>query len=443
MLNLISFIFFLSLQTFLILSTNINIYPEFFFFPWLMSKGYLIHRDFGSQHGFMTYLILIPFALDKSLILMKFFYVTIQTINLVLVLLILKKSNSKLGIIIGGFLYVLLNFYISDNNLWDEVIVTSLFLLIYYLISFTDIKLTLKLLLSGFILGVASFMKPSFAIMLFPLIIVYRSLLPLIPIGFIWVFVMVFFAFNRGLYQFLDNYIFYNKYYALLPKGFFVEKDFFYRTLIIITISLVVYFFLQKKQKKSLYLTLLFMLFSALLFLPSFHKIHLPPFIAFFTLFISQLVGRLKKQHIIISLVVLSYYGFFIARKTKHQYFYLNNFRKPYIDNKIIYARLHELKSYPLVDKKLYIFANQIELYFLLDVLPPSYFTLVFPFVRSYYPSLESRIIQDIKNNKVEYVIFPKPRDENYVSFSNLKRYIVSHYNPEKDSIDIQIYKKR
>lgn len=407
-----------------------------------MRKGLLIYRDFGAQHGFLTYLILTPFVLDKSLSMLKLFYFVVQTINLVLVLSILKKSSSKLGMIIGGFLYILLNFYVSDNNLWDEVMVTSFFLLIYCLSACVNIRLNFKLLLSGFILGLATFMKPSFAVMLFPLLIVYRSLVPLIPVGLVWTLVLLFFFLNRGLYQLLDNYIFYNKYYALLPKGFFVEKNFFYLTVMILLVAIFLFIILRKSHKNNLYLSFLFMLFSIVLFLPSYHKVHLPPFIAFFTVFIGQFVGQLKKQHLFIFLITLFFYGLFLIGKTKRQYFYLNNFRRPYMDDNVIYERRDKLKFYPLSDKKLYILGNQVELYYLLDVLPPNYFTLVFPFVITYYPTLEKRIIEDLKKNRVEYIAIPKPRDRNYSSFKILKKYVVNQYRLEKESLYVQLYKK-
>lgn len=111
------------------------------------------------------------------------------------------------------------------------------------------------------------------------------------------------------------------------------------------------------------------------------------------------------------------------------------------MDDNVISKRRDKLKSYPLSDKKLYILGNQVELYYLLDVLPPNYFTLVFPFIPAYFKSLEWRIIEDLEKNKVEFVMLPKPKDLNYDSFNALKKYINSHYKLEDDSIYLQIYK--
>ena len=121
----------LLIQIFLIVTTNLNIFPEFFLYPWLIGKGYLLYRDVAVQHGFLSYLLLVPFSLDKSLFTLKIFYLVIQSFNLLLVLLILRKTTSKLGFMIGGIFFMVLNFYLSENNLWDEIYATPFFLSVF------------------------------------------------------------------------------------------------------------------------------------------------------------------------------------------------------------------------------------------------------------------------------------------------------------------------
>ncbi|OGK11663.1 hypothetical protein A2768_00110 [Candidatus Roizmanbacteria bacterium RIFCSPHIGHO2_01_FULL_37_16] len=409
----------------------------------MISKGQLMYRDFAVQHGPFSYLLLVPFSFDKSLLTLKTFYILVQTANLFLLLLILKKSTSKLGLLIGGVIFTFLNFYLSDNNLWDEIYATSFFLLAFYLSGTEKIRRSLKLQILGLLMGLTTLMKPSFGIMIVPIILFYRTFLPLIPMILLWLFVVTFYFFNNGLYQFIDNYILLNKFYITQPGGFWLERSFFNFTMTVYIFSLLVNLLIKKKGwNDRLTLTVFFTVSSLLLFYPGFHKTSFYAFSTFLNILIAQLIGRIKKPLLFFYLVVVLFYGVFGLRKAKHQYVYLDSNRTPYSENKTVSLIVEELKKLPIEKKRLYVLGNQTEIYFLLDKPAQVYFPFVFPFVKTYFKTVEARLTKDLARNKVDTVIIPKPLDPNYRSFSRLKNHITTNFRLIKSTKSFDLYKK-
>jgi len=434
---------YLLLQTFIVGSSNILIYQEFFLNPWLIGKGFLIFRDFTAQHGPFLYLLLVPFAFDKSLVSMKLFYIAVQTLNLILVLLILKKTSSKLGFIFGGLLYVLHNFYISDNHLWDDVIAVSFYLVIYYLLIRKPKIEKNHLLLIGVLIGLISFIKPSFAIIILPVIIFCWSLIPLMPFFMLWFLVLLFYAANHGLYQFLDQYIFYNIFYALQIKKYrlFVDIIFLRNSLLMLLISVIGYFSAKKRFTRNP--IILFLIFSGLIFFTGFRKFDYVIFTAFFSIFIGQVTGKLMLKKLFIYLVILFYYIFYSARQTKHIYYVIHNFRTPYMERPLVRRMVNKLKTFNLDKKEIYVLGNMAELYYFLEKKLPVWYYMILPISSKYYHNTEERIIKDLKDNKVDLIVVPKPVDTQYSSLKALIKYVFSNYKIIFENNDFQLYSKR
>jgi len=409
----------------------------------MMTKGYLPYRDFVMQHGLISYLLLAPFSFYKSLIMMKFFYIFVQSINLILVLLIARKITNNLGIIIAGIIYIALNFYISDNNLWDEIYATTFFLLTLYLTTAKKIGLTIKLLLMGLLIGFTTLMKPSFGIMIIPVILFYRNFLPLISIILLWALTLLYFFVNNGLYDFFNNYIFYNKYFITLPKNFWIERGFLNITIFIFLLSLFFYLFLRNVKKTAyLDLVVLFSLASLTLFYPGYNKIYLHPFSTFLTIMIAGLIGKINRPFLFIYLAAVLLFGIFILRKAKNQFAFINENRIPYIENKKIEQTVNGLKDLPLDNKKLFVWGNQIEIYYLLDKPSQIRFPMVVPDSIAYYKSVEDSIIQDLQKNKIEIIVAAKPLNPYYLSLSKIKKHILTNYRLIKDNQYFQLYSK-
>jgi len=433
-------VFFLLFDLFIVLTTKINIFPELFYYPWLISKGLLIYRDFNVQHGYFLHLLLLPFALDKSLFLMKAFYVGLQMANIYMVMQILRKTTNKIGFVFGGGIFILLNYYLSDSNLWDELIMATVYLLIYYLL-IRQISLSKKkLVLIGILLGLVSFMKPSFVIFIIPLIFFYKSFFPIVPIAALWIGTFIFFAANGILTVFLDCYIFYNKYYAFTPRIWSIERSFIIYTATLFCISFLIFFFKRKYFKTNP--IFFFALFSLVLFVPSFNKINLVPFGVFLSIFIGQLAGTLKKPQQYFYIIILTLYGIFIGYKSAHLYEYFKTNRLPYMENTKTARIVKKVENLHIKKNSLYVLGNQVELYYYLDSLPPVWNTIFWDVIVRYNTDAEKRIVREIKEKNITSIIIQQPFDTNYSRFKNLVRFITDSYRVIYSDEDVQILKR-
>lgn len=443
---------FLLLQAFIVLTTKINIFPELVLYPWLISKGSMIYRDFNVQHGYVLQLLLLPFTSDKSLFFMKGLYVMVQMVDLFLVLKILKKTTNKLGFILGGGLFIVLNYYLSDSNLWDEVIVTSVYLFIYYLLIRDSSRDTRKILFIGLLIGFVSFMKPSFVIMILPIILFYKSFTPAISIVALWAVTFVYFAITNNVNGFMNSYIYYNIFYALGSRdtfeplrmfslqGMSTDKLFTNSTYFLLVLSILLLIIYRKKYKSNP--IILFVLFSFALVFPGYGKINLVPFGAFFSVLVGQLIGSIKKQYLLLYLFCLALYGVFMSRQAKHLYTYFKTNRLPYMENEKTAKIISKIKNYNLTGKKVYVLSNQVEIYYYLDKIPPVYHTVLWGNIIYYYPDIQQRTISEIERNKVTFIIIPKPLDTNYSTFDNLIKYIDMSYKLIYENDDFKMLKK-
>jgi len=100
---------------------------------------------------------------------------------------------------------------------------------------------------------------------------------------------------------------------------------------------------------------------------------------------------------------------------------------------------INRFKSLNLSEGKIYILGNRIELYYLLDKLPPVWNTLIMKIGNDYYLDVESRTIREIKRGKVMYIVIPKPIDANFVPLVDLTTYISKFYTPLYEDKDVQI----
>ncbi len=426
-------------QVFITLTTKINIFPELVYYPWIMSKGLLIYRDFTIQHGYFMQLLLIPFTFDKSLFMMKGFFVAIQLINLFLVLKILKKTTSKIGFIFGGGLFIVLNYYLVDSNLWDETILTSFYLFIYQLLLGNKDKK--KLLLIGLLLGAVSFMKPSFGVMIIPVLFFSRSLIPLIPLVGIWVVSSFVFLVNNSFGVFIDNYILFNKFYALVPRIWTIDTIFVIRTLVFLSVSFILYCIYRKKFTNNP--IILFTLFSLLLFFPSYNKINLVPFGAFFCILVGQLLGRAKKLVLFLFIILFASYGIFISRQAKHLYMYLKTYRQPFMETKQTRRIVDRTRTVMKTSDRIYILGNNVELYYFLDRLSPVWYSIIWPIDIRYNPHVEKRTINEIMKSHVSLVVMPKPLNEDFKKLTRLMLFIKDSYTPVYEDGEVLILKRR
>ncbi len=440
MFYLITASIFLFAQTLIIGSANILIYPEFFIYPWLLSKRLLIFRDFLAQHGPFLYLMLVPFVNDRSLLSMKLFYVAVQTLTLILVLAILRKTTGRLGFVLGGVLFIIHNFYIADNHLWDDVIAVNFYMFIYYWLVSKPRLERRHLLIIGLLAGLVSLIKPYYASVIFPAVIVTGSLVPFISFFVVWLAVMVFYAVNHGLWIFLDQFIFYNIYYAFQLKKYqlWVSVTFLKAGVLMLTFGLAGYWFIRNKFKNNP--ILLFLVFSGLIFFTGFRKVDYVIYTAFFCIFIGQVAGKLTGKKLAAFLIVLFFYLFYSARQAKHIYYTINTFRVPYTERPVVGRMVGRIKRFGLEQKQVYVLGNYPELYYFLEKVPPVWHNMVWPFSSAYYRNTEQEIINDLKKKQVDLVVIPKPLDPNYKDFHRLIKFIYQQYQLIYQDNDFWLY---
>lgn len=91
-----------------------------------------------------------------------------------------------------GLLWVILNFYVGENEILDEVFITTFLLAGYYLstLSFKYLEIPVT-----FLITFATFIKLTAAVLMVPIIYKYRQINPLLVFSFLWGCVLVFFQF--------------------------------------------------------------------------------------------------------------------------------------------------------------------------------------------------------------------------------------------------------
>lgn len=345
--------------------------------------------------------------------------------NLFLVLVILKKLTNKFGYIAGGFLYILVNYFVVENVLWYELIITLNYLLIYLLLISKKIKL--QNILLGLLIASASFIKPIAAVILLPVIYKTRSIKTIITFVICWLLVLSYFYFNQGINQFMTDLFLFNNYLAgHLHNNYFSDFKFLASSVILGLFSIFLTF--KNKLYKRFSPLILIIITSIVFLFLGYWRVHLVPVITFFTLLVAVTLGYKNSTLKTIFIIFVFIYTGLLTRKVILHYEYLNNKRVPYVEDKMskeIISKLTNLKT-----KNFYLLSNHAEIYVALDQLPPTYFPLKFPISEEFIPNYEQNMISELQQRHVDYVIVPKPIDADYLNLEILQKYIFANYNP-------------
>lgn len=412
---------------------------EFFYYAWMIEKGYLIYRDFFHNHGPLLYYLLAPLSIDNSLTLMKVFYTLVQSANLVLILILIKKFSSMTSFIIGGITFIILNFYFSYPNFWDEQIIATFYLLIYYLI--VSREFTLKSACIGVLIGLASLIKLNTLIIIIPVLFFYKKKSFLFYPLLIWSIVAIYFFLHNSFLQFIDNYILFNFHYqnyisksypylsALKSNWYFLNFHF----LIVIFI-----FAIHSLNKKNINGKLLiFLLISTLFMYPIIAADRFAPFISFFAIFIAYLFTISNRKLIFLTILCLYLLSYSFEAKSKIE----SVKRQPTVIEDIRSKKIiNYLKNENLYLKNLYIMSNNVEIYYLLNKPFKMYFPTIFPVISSYYKDFQEKSIGDIKRNRTDLIVVPLPIDLNYSSANNLITFIRTNYSLFYKDSDFLVY---
>lgn len=428
----------LAFQLILLLLVSINIYPELFFFPWLVAKNWLPYRDFFDHHGFLLYYLLAPLSLDKTLFSIKVFYIFIQLANLLLFILIIKKNISKVGLVICSLIFILLNFFTNENNFWYETVIAFFYLSTYFVLTNRGKP---NFLLAGFFITLSSFIKPTSILLLFPLLLIYRRAAMLISVVLGWLLVLLYFYSQNGLsffYQYL--FIFNSK----LP-GYVINSYKWQDTKFLVIAGIMLFlslFFLKKELFKQKSLALLSFIAVSLVFVyPVYGKAHLTVFTVFLPIAFAQVIK--KYRHFIYNLFLAIYLFYLVLLNFRHIKF-LQNARQPYAESNNS-AKIVNLVKHNYPNRLFFVLGNKVELYYYLDQLPPTRFPLYFKnWTGKYYSDFQAQTISGLKQHQIKIVAEPKPIDSNYADLKLLRQYLKNNYQLTKySSFNIYRFKTR
>jgi hypothetical protein len=428
---------FLIVNSLLFLLTKPTAAMELFYYPWLVEKGLLMYRDFFHNHGpFLNYL-LAPLTLDKSLTSLKIFYVLVQNINLILVLVLIKKFSRVSGFIIGGIAFIILNFYFAYNYFWDEHIFATLFLLIYYLIGTKDFSLKPACL--GVLIGLLGLIKPNVLIILIPVLLFYKKRSFLIYPIVMWLLVALYFFTQNALPQLIDNYISSNFFYQNHARNRFPYLSVVKNMMFFINFLIVIFVFaIHSINKKNINSKLIiFFLLSLVTIYPGVNDERFVPFASFLAIFIVYLFTITNKKLFFIVVLLLYTIGFSYQAKSKAvSLIHLPTVIEESRNQKII----SYLKTKNLYQKSFYIMSNNPEIYYVLDRPIQLYFPLMYPSISGYYTNYQDTYINDIKRNKTELVIIPQPLSPIYAEAKSLIAFVKGNYKLSHKDNDFLIY---
>lgn len=435
-----SLLVFILIQAELILSTKFNVWPEMVTLPWLIGKGLIPYRDFFDHHGFLLYYLIAPFVKDHSFLSLKLFFLVVQSINLALILLIIKKSKNKTAFLLGGILFIFLNYFVSVNLLWYEELIAT-FLLAAYYISQKTIRSSGSYIIKGILIALASFIKPTAAVFIIPIMLYSESLIPFFSLILSWLFVFGIYAVLGSLPTLFSDLFFFNSYLARHYHNPYYSDFRFHLSLALISLILLLAGWKTKTLRKIIY-PFTWMLFSLIFVFYLYSRPHMVPFISFFTIFFAEAISSAKRTYQPILTLLLIIYLLFLGKKVIYEKQYINA-QTPWQEQSFVKQGAEYLKKNNLARRKFYVFSNHGELYVFFDQLPPTTYPLLFPLMNRYIPDFEMRIIRELQKNKVSVIIVPKPLEEPHVRLSKIKSYILQNYSLVEDADMFRVYISR
>lgn len=431
---------FVIVNSLLFLLTKPHVSLELFYYPWLVEKGLFMYRDFFHNHGLLLNYILAPFTLDKSLTLLKLFYILIQDINLVLVLILAKKFSKVSGFIVGGIIFIVLNLNFAYLYFWDEQIIATFFLLIFYFIIKKDFPL--KSAYVGILIGLLGLIKPNVVIIAIPVFFLYRKRSFLLYPAVIWIAVGLYIFIQNAFPQFIDNYISYNFFYQNYSRNSYpylatVKNMFFFLNFLILISVFAVYNINKKNINSKL---LIFLLISLVTIYPEVGNQRFVPFGSFLAIFIAYIFTITNKK-LFFSVVLLLYIvGFSLQARNKitermHTPIIVEDSRSQKI---ISYLRTNNLYR-----KNFYIMSNNPEIYYILDRPIKLYFPLMYPNISGYYKNYQQVYISDLERNRTDLIIIPQPFSVIYAQANDLIAFVRTNYSLSYKDKDFFIYTKK
>lgn len=374
-------------------SLSVQLFPEFFFYPWLVAKGQLQYRDFFDHHGFLTNILLAPFARQQSLGHITILFFLMQTVQFLLVArLVADKIKRPLHFLLLLVLYIVFQFSVVGTMMWYDQWMALLLVAAWYFFEMRGEK-------GGWVFfALATMVKPTALLFFFPFYGMTKNRKNIFIVFAVWLFPLFYYFWKGGLGQMWDQLVLFNTLYVQSTYKTFhlgIGVKLLFSIAAAYGALLVVAYF-EKKRRTPL----LFAFFcSILFFFQGLSKINLAISVPFFILLFAQ-EWRLRKWRLYLGivfvalLIILGRDGVKTYAEIKKSTPYAYSIAKGEIDE---IKRLTQERK----DRNVLVLGNRPEIYYWLDVLPVGPTALSFPWTEGRYP-------RSYELNSIYTVLVPK-----------------------------------
>lgn len=359
-------------------SVPIQLFPEFFFYPWLVAKGQIQYKDFFDHHGFLTNMFLAPFAKQQTLGQIRFIFFLMQITQFLLIArLVADKIKRPLHFLCALVLYGIFQFSVVGNMMWYDQWMALLLVAAWY---FFEMRGEGK---GWLFFALATMVKPTALLFFFPFYGMTKNKKNILFVFAVWLFPLLYYFWKGGLGQLWEQLVMFNTFYVqstykTLYLGIGIKLLF---SIAIAFGALVLVALLEKKRRTPL----AFAFFcSILFFFQGLSKINLALSVPFFTLFFAD-VWQTKRWRLYLGVLFVAL--FVILGRDALKVYKQAKGMTPYVHT-VSQGEITKMKK--LTAKKengtMLVLGNRPEIYFWLDVLPKGTTVISFPWTEINYP---------------------------------------------------------
>ncbi len=389
----ISFLIYL----FLVINSQYTVWPEMILYPYFINNGFKLYQDLINP-----YFPLLSLILSWFFIIFGISVINLKILTWVLVLisylgvysLTLKLSGNKSKSLLASICYLTLQYSFGGNGLWFELALTPFLVWSIWSIYAKDEKR--YLLLSGFLLSLAFFIKQNAALFLFPLLIlVYFKKKDIKDVSY-FLFPQILIIILIGIYLWLSNII--NQFVEwaiILPITYTSQPGFVLlptkKQLFLIVFPLIVAVLsIWNFKKDTVYkLSWILILISAFSFnFPRYENFHAQVLVALAAIWIGLLSKRAAFGCFLLILILFT-----------------SQFGKTFMaEDRFLDRDMYNLANKISKYQSVYLINSPDLAYFFANKLPPKPWAINFPW---YFekPGFAEKFVQGIDNQQTKYIV--------------------------------------
>lgn len=388
-------IVFACISAFILLLSSVptQLFPEFFFYPWLVAKGQVQYRDFFDHHGFLTNILLAPFAKQQTLGYISFIFFLMQIAQFLIVArLVADKIKRPLHFLCLLVLYGVFQFSVVANMMWYDQWMTLLLITAWYFFEMRGER-------RGWLFfALATMVKPTALLFFFPFYGMTKKKKNILVVLAAWLFPILYYFGEGGVDNLWEQLVLFNTVYVQSTyKTFYLGIGI--KLLITIAISYVALFALAFTEKKRR-TPLMFAFFcSILFFFQGLAKVNLAISVPFFILLFADM-WHIRKWRLYLGvlftalLLILGRDGLKVYKEVKKTTPYVYRASEGEID------KIKKLTA-KRKNGNILVLGNRPEIYYWLDVLPKGTAAISFPWTEKKYP-------RSYELNSIYIVLVPK-----------------------------------